>query len=420
MSRFCFRILFSFSLGNRAPHTRRSNDRPEVRPYHFHKRLQPICAKFVLNMIVCIGVLLLPILLKPVTAARDSSFLMIGNSFTDNNNLQEMIQSMLKQDAAYGGNIYSMRFRTPASRFADDIMDKSLHSTIAERRWTWVVLQEQSQIPAFWDTQFQGTFDTSIQAAQKLNTWIDTEGHAETILMMTWGRRTNDWAWYPDMFPDFPTMQDRLTAGYLTMQNKTSTPERPVRIAPAGLAFQHIYSSIPGNASADGTDFSNLYELDGTHPAIQGSFLVALVTYVTMTGHDPRKLAILGPPNISKQRQEALKEVAWTVCEKFNRENEWNRKYWELHPPEEPSNNVPNPPSEPSHSDESKGQASGESVSSFGRFVRFIFLVGIGVGIWYYRKRGLRWSQYRISSSYPGHYSQIPHRNDFELTDRAF
>lgn len=128
-----------------------------------------------------------------MTATNDLSFLMVGNSFTNENHLQEMIRDMLEQDLAVNRHrqpVYAMRFRKPSSRLAEDVNDPALQSTIAERAWTWVVLQEQSQIPAFFDTRFQPTFDLSVSAAQQINQWIASNNSSETVLMMTWGRRT--------------------------------------------------------------------------------------------------------------------------------------------------------------------------------------------------------------------------------------
>ena len=128
-----------------------------------------------------------------VATTNDLSFLMVGNSFTNENHLQEMIKDMLEQDLAInrrGQPVYAMRFRKPASRLAEDVNDTALQSSIAERAWTWVVLQEQSQIPAFFDTRFQATFDLSVSAAQQINQWIASNNSSETVLMMTWGRRT--------------------------------------------------------------------------------------------------------------------------------------------------------------------------------------------------------------------------------------
>lgn len=185
------------------------------------------------------------------TTTSKKSLLMIGNSFTEYNNLEEMVQAMLQEDMSRHGNgnsrldhdsIYAMRFRKPASRLAEDIYDPILQSTIAERAWTWVVLQEQSQIPGFYTDPNSDLFPLSMNATIIMNNWI-AAAQAETVLLMTWGRRTLD-SMNPEHYPNFPTMQSYLQTGYEMYQTAISTPQRPVRIAPAGLAFELIYNSI--------------------------------------------------------------------------------------------------------------------------------------------------------------------------------
>ena len=216
-------------------------------------------------------------------------------------------------------------------------------------------------------------------------------------------------------------MQTKVTKGYETLQRETSTDGRPVRIAPAGLSFERIYKSLPGNASADGTDFSRLYEADGTHPSIEGSYLVACVVYATMTGHDPRQLSTgNGPPEVPEARRQALREVAYQTVQDYNKQNEWNRKFWELHPPadkntpDNPShNNVPNPApnnhKEPPRPYVPKDDAPSSSRKSF--WVIFA-LLGTVAGVFYVRRQ--KGSTFRRHAR--SHYSNIAN-NDFELVD---
>lgn len=373
-------------------------------------------------------------------ATGDVSFLMIGNSFTNANHLQEMIQGMLEQDLAISHHqpVYALRFRKPASRLSEDVQDPALHTTIAERPWTWVMLQEQSQIPAFWGTRFQHDFDLSVEAVQQMDTWIAAGNVSETVLLMTWGRRTADWAWYPDMFPNFLAMQTKVSAGYVKLQDAISTPQRPVRIAPAGLAFEHVYNGIPGNASADGTDFSRLYDVDGTHPSLEGSYLVACVVYATMTGHDPRLLSTSGAAGsaaIPASHRERLQQVAYDTVQQYNQENHWNREYWRLHPDTHDHGNndnnnnnnnpVPSPPNAPSKpyvpKDAGKDDTTSSSSSSSKKgYWLFVTASGIAVGVWYNQRRQRQRRRLIAKHSQPivsggGYADTSPH--DLELTD---
>jgi hypothetical protein len=257
--------------------------------------------------------------------AKDMSLLMVGNSFTDANNLEVMLQTLLEEDAFLGTkDVYAMRFKKGASRFAEHANSSELKSMVAEWPWTWVVLQEQSEIPGFWETFYDPTLTLSIESAIMLNDWISAD-HADTVLLMTWGRLTYD-TYYPDIFPDFETMQSRVAEGYYRTQKAISTATRPVKIAPAGLAFKRIHDSyrpIGEDPATHGTDFFNLYADDGVHPSVEGSYLVACVLYATLTGHDVTRLQ-WAPNGFDATLRDRLQSVAASTVDAFNRQNSFN------------------------------------------------------------------------------------------------
>jgi hypothetical protein len=109
-----------------------------------------------------------------------------------------------------------------------------------------VVLQEQSQIPGF--PQDQSDFRASRRAAEDLDDRIEASG-AQTLLLLTWGRRAGDEA-NRERFPDFTTMQAALTDGYLAYRDATSTEARPTWIAPAGPAFARVYAATLADAAS--------------------------------------------------------------------------------------------------------------------------------------------------------------------------
>ena len=276
--------------------------------------------------------------IQTTMAAPETSLLMLGNSFTDANNLQEMVRTMLQEDY-FSKEIYAMRFRQPGGQLHQDAENPAVQSTIAERAWTWVVLQEQSEIPGFYDMQNEH-YQGSLKAVEILNTWIQ-EARADTVLLMTWGQRTQD-SLNPILYKDFPTMQQRLAVGYKEMQTRVSTNDRPVPIAPAGLAFQGVYNAVlqtGQDPTADGTDFFNLYDSDGKHPSVEGSYLVACVLYATLSGRDPRRLAYK-PKEMSTERKEALQEIASATMDQYNRDNAVNQQFLAKRPNKPESNST--------------------------------------------------------------------------------
>lgn len=341
-------------------------------------------------------------------ASKETSLLMIGNGFSDGNELEEMIQTMLEHDIEYSQNVYAKRFREGSTRFDDDAKNEAIHSTISERSWTWVVLQEQSQIPGLYGTSSQPEFDKSLDAAVKLNDWI-TASNSEAVLLMTWGQKSGD-PMNPQLFKDFPTMQDRLRYGYEQMQQKMSS-NKPVRIAPAGLAFREVYNDSAKNGPPDQSSslFAKLYEADGKYPSKWGSYLVAATMYGTLSGKDPLNISYK-PSEFSRMDQTMLLEAASRALTAFNRENAYNRQYWDARSGHHSGENREKKPYVPQ--DQTKKNtyrpSSGNSMLVISGIILVLGIVG-----------GRRiMTQYRSPKTIPMRYQEIPMTsNNMELVD---
>jgi hypothetical protein len=91
--------------------------------------------------------------------------------------------------------------------------------------------------------------------------------------MMTWERRDG----LPqEGFADFGAMQSQLEVGYRTIGD-----ELGATVAPVGLAWQEAVQTKPDVA---------LWDADGSHPALPGSYLAACVLYTTLFGKSPEGL----------------------------------------------------------------------------------------------------------------------------------
>ena len=235
--------------------------------------------------------------------------LILGNSYTQGNNLDSLTESLLQNDvananadrlAAGGLNLHDHATRAQTA-------GHQWNTTLNSGNWDWVVLQDQSQIPSF-PTSGQ-YWQNSKAGAEVLNEIIKDNG-GETVLLMTWGRRNGDQdnLWRN---PDFLTMQANLDSGYRLYAENVTTPARPVWIAPAGLAFKYIYDDITasgGTPENSGTLFHDLYSSDGSHPSLSGSYLASCVIYATITGYNP--VGIGGPSGLSSTRILELQEAA--------------------------------------------------------------------------------------------------------------
>ena len=219
-----------------------------------------------------------------------ANILMLGNSYIYTNNVDELLHDMLNVTGQHnntesltgGGMRLSQHWNnvhTPGN---------SWNTTLRENNedWDYVILQDQSQIPGFYRTSPDWT--DSKNAAVNLSAAIEDE-NSETILMMTWGRRNGD-VNNPLLYGNFTLMQDRLEQGYIDFRDNMTTPTRDVWIAPVGLAFKHIHDKINltgVDPTLSGSTFFDLYNTDGSHPSVSGSYLAACVLFATMTGDSP-------------------------------------------------------------------------------------------------------------------------------------
>jgi hypothetical protein len=215
--------------------------------------------------------------------------LFVGNSYTYYNDLDQLVASFAT--SLPGAPIVT------ASRVASGGYRLPQHEADAAREatplaaflgagpypaWTFVVLQDQSQIPGFPESQPERI--DSIAAAVALAARAHEHG-ATTLLFQTWGRRNGD-ASNPDRFPDFVTMNNLLAEGYAQMEQAIRAAGHPVRRVPVGAAFAAIRDGdlAAGKDPLDSASlFFRLYASDGSHPSLEGSYLAA-ATFVCTLG----------------------------------------------------------------------------------------------------------------------------------------
>ena len=214
-----------------------------------------------------------------------NNVLMFGNSYTQSNNLNLMLEDfgIVNADAiTSGGQKLSGHWNnvnTPSHVSNTTLRD-------INTAWDYVILQDQSQVPGFYRSN--SDWIDSKNGAVSLAGAIDDES-SEAVLMMTWGRRSGDTN-NPTMYSNFSVMQDRLEDGYIDYRDNMSNSTIDVWIAPVGLAFQHIHDAVNASGTdptTSGNTFYDLYSSDGSHPSLSGSYLAACVLYATMTGSSP-------------------------------------------------------------------------------------------------------------------------------------
>jgi len=283
----------------------------------------------------------------------DWKLLFVGNSYTSHNQLGFLVENILESQLSShsstststvnhksakvlvrthdpGATTFQEHYATTEKSYHQSFTNPSynpqeLRKWLVTRpaQWNWVILQEQSQVPGFWDIPVddRSSFNKSVEASQHLNDLIAHIKGAQTMFYLTWGRRNGD-DYNTYLYPDYMTMQARITKGYFEYVKATSTPERPTYVAPVGLVFQSIYQDElqkhgPNYNPSNSTEsfFYQLYDVDGSHPSLAGSYLAALTIYASLTGGDPRTVTWIPQDLEAAMAQQVQVAVAKTIFE---------------------------------------------------------------------------------------------------------
>lgn len=203
--------------------------------------------------------------------------LMLGNSYTYFNNGVNVHLQRLLNAAQPGWNVVVDSRTGGGFTLMDHYQNAGTMYDIQTGNWDLVILQEQSARPVNDPELFY-------QYAGLLNTAIRNSG-ALTGLFMTWAYQNN------------PYMYEPLRDAYLYCG---ATLE--AEVAPVGVAYH--------NASVMG-GFPNLYDPDGSHPSLHGTYLAACVMMAKFWNINPMGNSYR-PNGISANDAADLQQLAWT------------------------------------------------------------------------------------------------------------
>ena len=186
----------------------------------------------------------------PVKRTDSRRILFIGNSFTARNDLPGLIARL----AQARGHALEHRLISMGGASLRMHWNKGEAPREIERgRYDWVVLQEQSTLPVKNAERMKENvrlFAAAIRAAG-----------AKTALYMTWSRR------------HAPASQRALTDAYTSVGQ-----ELGATVVPVGVAWHAFLSKH---------DKPDLYDKDGSHPSLAGSYLAACVFLNALYNEDP-------------------------------------------------------------------------------------------------------------------------------------
>jgi hypothetical protein len=224
-------------------------------------RLLVLCLGVLVALGVYGGIRLVSTSCNPLARTACVRVLFIGNSYTYVNDLPTVFREMAR---AAGENIETSMVAEGGETLAQHAASSDDSTAIGGSHWQYVVLQEQSEIPSVESLRQSGMYP----AARSLVASIRADG-ATPILLDTWAHR-DGWA---DYGLTFATMQAAIDQGYATIAG-----ELKVSIAPAGQVWQLVAGRDPGIA---------LWQADGSHPTLAGTFLAACTLYTRVFGPCP-------------------------------------------------------------------------------------------------------------------------------------
>ncbi|MGV3697983.1 DUF4886 domain-containing protein [Flavobacterium sp.] len=202
-----------------------------------------------------------------VSAQQTRKVLFLGNSYTYANNLPQMISQL----AASTGDILIYDSNLIGGYTLEDHFASTVsRNKILSNDWDYVVLQEQSQRPAFIiPSAFMGGFSN-------LKTFIgQNKPCAQVTSFMTWGYLNGD----SQNCASNPTactytgMQNLISDRYMQMSEIFDS-----EVTPAGAVWKFVKENYPE---------INLYVPDGSHPSLEGSYLAACCFYTSLFRKDP-------------------------------------------------------------------------------------------------------------------------------------
>jgi PKD repeat protein len=192
------------------------------------------------------------------------SVLFLGNSYTSYNNLPQMVAELSKSanktlivDANMPGGF----------TISNHLNDLTSNNKIKQRKWDYVIIQEQSQLPTIDFYRYNDMYPSLTKLKDTIEKY---NACAKIITYMTWGRRFGGMQCDPSNthcspnFVNFNHMQDSLTSAYLDISNQLG-----IQCAPVGVVWQNIFNE---------TSYV-LHDGDNSHPNIEGSYVAACAIY---------------------------------------------------------------------------------------------------------------------------------------------
>jgi hypothetical protein len=192
--------------------------------------------------------------------------LFLGDSFTYVNDLPSTFAGLAE---SAGRPVQVAMVANGGETLAQQAASSDSLDEIASQGWTYVVLQEQSETPA----TAVGRDDYTYPAASALASRAEAVG-AVPLLFMTWAHKDG----LPvSGLPSYEAMQQQIDSAYLVIADELNVP-----VAPVGFTWYLVRHDHPD---------IDLWQDDGVHPSVAGTYLAACVFYASIFRQSPEGLS---------------------------------------------------------------------------------------------------------------------------------
>ncbi len=192
--------------------------------------------------------------------------LFLGNSYTGVNNLPQIVHDV----ALSAGDTLVFDSHTPGGyRLTDHNSDVISQNKIMTGGWDDVILQGQSQESITQTNAFNSGGGFLHNLIKQYNPC------AVAMFYMTWGRKNGDasnCAGFPIMCT-YQGMDTTIRDRYITLARNNKT-----EVSPVSVVWNYLRQNFPN---------INLYQVDESHPSVEGSYAAACCFYASIFKKDP-------------------------------------------------------------------------------------------------------------------------------------
>ena len=234
--------------------------------------------------------------------------LFLGNSYTAYNNLPQLTADV----ALSAGDTLEVASSTPGGyTFEGHLGNAASMDLVNQGNWDFVVLQQQSQMPAFPISQVE--VETFPFATQLNDSILANNPCAETVFYMTWGRENGDQQncanWPPVC--TYEGMDDLLRERYMMMAEMNEGI-----VSPVSVVWRYLRANHPD---------INLFSSDGSHPSPTGSYVAAVCFYTSLFRKSP--LNALYDYTIDNGHEAIIRQAVHDLV--YNNFSEWYIGDWD-------------------------------------------------------------------------------------------